>query len=189
MTIKKKLAMSIVLAAVGLSLIVGGTSAYFTDTTSTDNRITTGSLDLGMDKETIFQIEDLVPGDTQDARFELTNDGSVDMKEIILNASYEVVDKGEPNSGDDLGNHILVELLSDQDGEETLVFEKTLAELNSNPQQIVESFPEEDTAKNFIVQFTFTDSGENQNHFQTDQLELNWEFEAVQRDGNEENIG
>lgn len=180
MTVKKKLVMSIVLAALGLGLITGGTSAYFTDTISTDNTITTGSLDLGTNKETIFQMEDIVPGNTQDAEFELTNDGSVDIKEIILHASYEAVDNGEPNNGDDLGNHILVELLTNQDGEETIVVEKTLAELNDNPQQIVESFPAGEAAKNFTVRFTFTDNGEDQSHFQTDELELHWEFEAVQ---------
>ncbi|SFB36078.1 SipW-cognate class signal peptide [Lentibacillus halodurans] len=187
MTIRHELVMSIILAALGLSLITGGTTAYFTDVFSTDNQITTGSLDLGANKETIFQIEDLVPGDTQESRFELTNDGSVDMKEIILHASYEVVDKGEPNNGDNLGNYILVELLLNQDEEETRIFEKTLSELNDNSMPIVESFPAGDIAKNFTVRLTLVDNGEDQSHFQEDQLELNWEFKAIQQDGDAEN--
>ncbi|GAB3055912.1 TasA family protein [Virgibacillus ainsalahensis] len=184
MSIRKKLIMSVALAAFGISLITGGTSAYFADTASTDNSITTGSLDLGLNKETIFQMEGLIPGDTQESEFTLTNDGNVDMKEITLNTTYEVVDQGGPNNDDDLGNHILVELFSHQDGNQTLVFEKTLAELSGNSEQIGEEIPSGDMEKHFTAHLTFIDNGENQNHFQTDELQLNWEFEAVQQSGN-----
>lgn len=176
--------MSVVLGALGISLITGGTSAYFTDATSTYNTITTGSLDLGLNKETFFQIEDLMPRDTQEAQFSLTNEGSIDMKEVTLNTSYEVADKGEPNNGDNLGDHIMVVLLSNQGGEETLIFKKTLSELSDNPQRIAKRIPAGSTGKNFTIQMKFLDNGENQNHFQTDQLKLSWEFEAVQLVGN-----
>jgi spore coat-associated protein N len=180
MGIKEKLIMSMFVAVLGISLIVGGTSAYFTDVVSTDNTITTGSMELGLNNEEIFHIEDLVPGDTEETPFKLTNEGSMDMEDITLNTSYEIIDNGEPNNGDDLGNHLIVELLSNQGEEERLIFEKTLSELSENPQQIAEKFSAGSTAKEFTIRITFKDNGENQNHFQTDQVKLNWEFEAVQ---------
>ncbi|WP_174614856.1 TasA family protein [Virgibacillus ihumii] len=176
MNIKNKLITSFVAAVLGICLITGGTSAYFSDTASTNNTITTGSLNLGLNKEAIFQVEAFVPGETQETQFKLTNEGSMDMKDITLTTSYEIVDKGEPNNGDNMGEYLVVELLSNQE----LIFEKTLAELNGNPQQIAKEFPAGSTAKQFMIRITFKDNGENQNHFQTDQLKLNWEFEAVQ---------
>ncbi|PAF18459.1 cell division protein FtsN, partial [Shouchella clausii] len=95
--------------ALGLSLITEGTAAYFNDKEPVTNTIETGILDLGINKETIFQLEDIVPGDSMTGNFELTNDGSVDMKEVKLHSSYEVVDNGEQNQGDDLGKHVRVE--------------------------------------------------------------------------------
>ncbi|PAE27346.1 hypothetical protein CHI07_19920 [Paenibacillus sp. 7884-2] len=184
MSIKGKLIMSSFLAILGISLIAGGTSAYFTSVVSTNNTITNGSLVLGLNKQEIFHIENLVPGDIQETQFKLTNEGSVDMGDITLHTSYEIMDNGEPNNGDDLGNHLIVELLSNQGREETQIFEKTLAELSHSPQQITKEFSAGSTAKEFTIRITFVDNGENQNHFQTDQLKFNWEFEAVQISGN-----
>ncbi|WP_425357508.1 TasA family protein [Lentibacillus jeotgali] len=86
------------MAGIGISLITGGTSAYFTDAASTDNTITTGSLDLGLNKEPIFQVEGLMPGGTQETQFKLINEGSMNIESITLNTSYDIVDKGEPNN-------------------------------------------------------------------------------------------
>lgn len=86
-------------------MVTGGTFAYFKDTEETANTFAAGLLDLGINKESIIKIENIVPGDTINGNFELTNDGTVDMKEVILNSSYEVIDKGEKNNGDDLGDH------------------------------------------------------------------------------------
>ncbi len=176
--------MSIVTAALGFSLIVGGTLAYFNDTQGTTNTFATGLLDLGINKETIFQVDKIVPGDTINGNFELTNDGTVDMKEVILHSSYEVVDNGKNNGGDDFGNHISVEFLYHMNGKEKVLFKKKLSELKGNPTQILEQFPEKSNAAKFAVRLSFVDNEGNQNHFQEDSIELKWEFEAIQRDGN-----
>ncbi|WP_158638668.1 TasA family protein [Metabacillus litoralis] len=183
MSIKRKLAMSIATAVLGLILISGGTVAYFNDTESATNTFTTGLLELGINKDIILKIDDLVPGDTMHGDFVLTNEGTVDMKEIILHSSYEVVDKGESNHDDDLGDHISVEYLYNVYDRETVVFKKLLSELKDNPQQIMDEFPAGSPEGKFAVRFKFIDNGKDQNHFQTDELTLNWNFEAVQRDG------
>jgi spore coat-associated protein N len=183
MGVKSKLLTSIVIAALGLSLISEGTVAYFKDTEPANNMFTTGLLDLGINKETIIQMKDIVPGDTMTGHFELTNDGSVDMKEILLHSSYEVIDNGESNNGDDLGDHINVAILYIVNGKESVVFQKRLSELKDNPQQIYKEFPAGSKAEKFMVRFQFIESGKDQNHFQTDELNLYWEFEAVQRNG------
>ena len=183
MSLKRSLTVSFITAAIGISLVTGGTFAYFNDTEETANTFAAGLLDLGINKESIITIEDIVPGDTINGNFELTNDGTVDMKEVILNSSYEVIDKGEKNNGDDLGDHILVEYLYHVNGKENVVFKETLADLTDNPKTILEDFTVKSNPKKFTVRFSFVENDKNQNHFQQDSLKLKWEFEAIQRDG------
>ena len=183
MSVKGKIMTSVATAVLGLSLITGGTVAYFNDSESTNSTFATGMLELGLNKKTIIQVKDIAPGDTMHGEFELTNDGTVDMKEIILHSSYEVVDNGEPNQGDDLGDHIRVDYLYNVNGRETIIFQKMLSELTNNPQQVVKGFPAGSKAEKIAVRFNFIDNGKDQNHFQADSLTLNWKFEAVQRDG------
>ena len=183
MNLKKRLITGMATAAIGLSLISGGTYAYFNDTEETNNTFANGVLDLGINKESIIKIENLVPGDTMNGNFELTNDGTVDMKEVTLRTDYEVIDKNESNNGDDLGDHIQVRYLYKVNGKETVVFQKMLSELKDNPVQVLKEFPTESKGEKFTVRFKFIDDGGNQNHFQGDELKLKWEFEGVQRDG------
>jgi len=180
---KSKLVMSMLLAIVGLSLIVEGTRAYFADTTAVESFVANGTLNLGVSKETLFQIENLVPGDTVESNIELSNDGNIDMEKVLLYSNYKVIDNGDPNNGDDLGNHIQVSFIHDDNEKENLLFQKTLSELNKNPAEILQAFPSGSASESITVQFTFVDNGENQNHFQSDKLQIEWEFEAMQRDG------
>lgn len=175
--------MCVATAVLGLGLIGGGTYAYFNDTEPTQNTFATGVLDLGLNKETIIEIEDIIPGDTVNGNFELTNDGTVDMGEVILNTSYEVVDKNKANDGDDLGDHIRVKFLSRTNEEGTVISEVMLSELADNPVEVLGEFPADSKPEKFTVRFEFVDNGENQNHFQGDGLKLNWEFVAEQREG------
>jgi spore coat-associated protein N len=171
------------MAALGFSLITEGTVAYFNDKEPVTNTIETGILDLGINKETIFQLEDIVPGDSMTGNFELTNDGSVDMKEVKLHSSYEVVDNGVQNQGDDLGNHIRVEFIRMVNGKQSVIFQKTLSELKASPQQVLKEIPVGSDAEKCMIRMTFINNGKDQNHFQGDQLKLTWEFDAIQRNG------
>jgi len=183
MNIRKQLLMGIATAMVGLGLIGGGTFAYFNVTEGTDNTFATGLMELGIDKETIIKIKDIVPGDTMNGNFTLSNDGTVDMKEVILHTDYEVIDKEKPNKDDDLGDHIKVVFVKKANGKESVISNKTLSDLKDNPTTLLKTFPAESNDEKFEVRFEFVDNDENQNHFQGDELKLKWEFEAKQRDG------
>ncbi|KOP71067.1 TasA family protein [Cytobacillus solani] len=183
MSIKKKLGLGIASAAIGISLVGGGTFAYFNDVETTNNTFAAGTLDLGIDKETIISIDNIKPGDRFFRYFQLSNDGSLDMKEILLNSTYEVSDKKGDNAGEDFGEHIMVEYLYNASGKDTVIFQKTLAEINENPVQVLKNFPAGAKNAKFTVQFEFVDNGEDQNKFQDDALKLTWTFDAKQQDG------
>ncbi|WP_100010391.1 TasA family protein [Lentibacillus sediminis] len=181
MSIKNKILCFVATAVLGLCLMGGGTYAYFSDSETAANTFAAGVLDLGLNKETIIEVDGIVPGDTVKGDFTLTNDGTVDMGEVVLASSYEVVDKHENNGDSDLGDHILVELRTK--GSEEVIFEKQLSELKDNPALVLESFTAGNKSEEFSVHFTFIENNENQNHFQGDALRLFWEFTAEQREG------
>lgn len=182
-SIKGKLAMTAAVAFMGLSFIVGGSYAYFADTKATDSIISNGTLDLGLDKETIIEIENMAPGDTVEGDIEISNNGNVDIGEVLLHSSYEVIDHGTPNNGDDLGDHIQVEVIHQGTEENTVIFEKRLSQLTENPELMMDGFPTDREAETFLINLTFVDNGEDQNHFQADEMQIKWDFEGVQRDG------
>lgn len=62
MSLKKKLGMGVASAALGLSLIGGGTFAYFSDKEVSNNTFAAGTLDLTLDPTTLVDIKDLKPG-------------------------------------------------------------------------------------------------------------------------------
>ncbi|WP_102273061.1 TasA family protein [Cytobacillus massiliigabonensis] len=183
MSIKKKIGLGVATAALGVSLVGGGTFAYFNDVETTNSTFAAGTLDLGIDKETIINIDNIKPGDRFFRYFQLSNDGTLDMKEILLNSTYEVVDANGDNSGEDFGEHIMVEYLYNASGKDTVIFQNTLAEIKDNPIKILENFPAGAKNVKFTVQFEFVDNEEDQNKFQNDALKLNWSFEAKQQDG------
>ncbi|UJL45362.1 SipW-dependent-type signal peptide-containing protein [Virgibacillus sp. NKC19-16] len=183
MNIKNRIMLCVATAVLGLGLIGGGTYAYFNDTEPTQKTFATGVLDLGLNKETIIDIKDIIPGDTVDGKFELTNDGTVGMSEVILHSSYDVVDNNKSNDGDDLGDHIRVEFLDRTKEEGAVISEVLLSELTDNPVKVLDEFPADSKPEQFSVQFKFVDNDGSQNHFQGDELKLTWEFVAEQREG------
>src|SRR5690625_1889144 len=72
MSIKKKLGMGVATAALGLSLVAGGTFAYFSDEEKSINSFASGTLDLnispGEEESLAFNFNDLKPGDTKEAK-------------------------------------------------------------------------------------------------------------------------
>ncbi len=54
--------MGVASAALGLSLIGGGTFAYFSDKEVSNNTFAAGTLDLTLDPTTLVDIKDLKPG-------------------------------------------------------------------------------------------------------------------------------
>ncbi|UII56513.1 CalY family protein [Cytobacillus spongiae] len=202
MSIKTKLGMGIASAALGLSLIGGGTFAYFNDTAETTSKFTAGTLDLNASPTTIIDIGNLKPGDWMTRSFNLHNNGSLDIARVLLKTDYTVTGAGD-NAGDDFGKHIRVNFLYNSDKETAppgsipashVIYSTTLFDLKSMTPDAVENkifvpFLEENdglkagTSDKLYVQFEFVDNGNDQNHFQGDSLQLKWTFEGKQGAG------
>ncbi|MFS1516166.1 TasA family protein [Bacillus sp. SCS-151] len=196
MGIKKKLGLGMASAALGVSLIGGGTFAYFSDTAEVSNTFAAGTLDLSVDPETIINVNDIKPGDWMKRNFKLINSGSLDISSVDLITSYTVTEAdGSPanNGEEDLGKHIKVQFLKNKDKKTEVIDEKTLYELKNMTPDAVENLRwkgEKDGLKagdtdKLRVKFIFVDNDEDQNVFQGDKLELKWEFVAHQTDGEE----
>lgn len=207
MGIKKKLGMGILAGALGLSLIGGGTFAYFSDTEETVNTFAAGTLDLSVDPTVIIDVDNLKPGDVMVREFELINSGSLDISSIDLATSYTVYDAKGDNT-DDFGKHIKVLFLENVDKTgagfiiedyNDVIAETTLYDLQHMTPDAVENVQSwitwllglngEDSglaagdSDLMWVAFEFVDNGEDQNEFQGDALELTWTFTAHQTPG------
>lgn len=89
MTIKKKLGLGVASAALGLSLIGGGTFAAFNDTATINNHFASGTLDLSVEKNgdnkaLNFDISNMKPGDSVHREFKLKNAGTLAIKDVLL---------------------------------------------------------------------------------------------------------
>lgn len=87
MSIKKKLTIGAMSAALGLSLVAGGSFAAFNDIEEQTASFAAGKLDLRLAdvagaKE--FSISNLKPGDKMSRTIRLVNDGSLAMKDVVL---------------------------------------------------------------------------------------------------------
>lgn len=201
MGLKKKLGMGIASAALGVSLIGGGTFAYFSDTADVKTNFTAGTLDLNANPTTLIPITNMKPGDWMNRSFELKNDGSLDIARVLLTTDYTVTNKaGAPANSDDFGKHIRVNFLWNDDKEfvgpnnnNSVIWSTTLDQLKTLTPDAVENnlwipFLEENdglvagTKDKLYVQFQFVDNGD-QNQFQGDSLELKWTFEGKQGAG------
>ena len=207
MGIKKKLAMGLLAAVLGIALIGGGTFAYFSDTEVSNNTFAAGTLDLSVDPTVVIDVDNLKPGDTMVREFELQNNGTLDISSIDLATSYNVTDANGDNT-DDFGKHIKVLFLENADktgagwtiGDyNDIISETTLYDLQNMTPDAVENVQHwithllgldgEDsglaagTSDQMYVAFEFVDNGEDQNEFQGDALELTWTFTAHQTPG------
>ncbi|PWA08271.1 cell division protein FtsN [Pueribacillus theae] len=189
MSIKKKLGLGVASAALGLSLVAGGTFAYFSDTEITENTFAAGTLDLSVDPSTIINVNNLKPGDWMNRTFKLKNDGTLDISKVILTTDYD---------NEELAKHIRVNFLRnlDKSGVVTpndIVYSTTLDQLKGTAPDAVQKkiwspFGENSglkagTKDDFKVQFEFVDNGKDQNHLQNASLKLTWTFEAKQTAG------
>ena len=93
MSVKKKLALGIGSAALGLSLVGGGTFAYFSDTARQTSTFASGTLDLNVDPTVIVDLKDIAPGDYTQKTFKLRNDGTIDIKSVKLKTDYTITGK------------------------------------------------------------------------------------------------
>ncbi|WP_027965148.1 TasA family protein [Halalkalibacillus halophilus] len=211
MSIKKKLGAGVLAGALGLSMVGGGTFAYFSDTAETTNTFATGTLDLSVDPTEIIEVDNLKPGDFMPRAFELINGGTLDISSVDLHTSYDV-DYGDKYNGGDLGEHIIVHFMTNIDKNgignvvnldpNNVITSTTLAELrdaNGLPDAVKNdlyvNLPffgetrgekaglEAGDSDDLVVFFEFVDNDEDQNTFQDASLTLQWDFEAQQTEG------
>ncbi|MBO0958278.1 cell division protein FtsN [Neobacillus sp. MM2021_6] len=198
MSLKKKLTLGVASAALGLSLIGGGTYAYFSDTEVNNSSFAAGTLDINVKgndaANAIIDVSNIKPGDKMFRTFKLNNTGSLDVSKVLLTSNYSVIGDAN-NGGDDFGKHIKVKFLTNLDKVTTVIAETTLDKLSQyDVTDNKNGFPinlltEKDGLKSgdndtITVQFEFVDNGQDQNHFQGDSLKLNWTFTAQQTAGN-----
>lgn len=83
--------MGVLSAALGLSLVGGGTWAAFNDTATINNHFAAGTLDLdvgSVNGDPInIDLTNMKPGDSVERVFRLGNQGSLAIKEVLLSAS------------------------------------------------------------------------------------------------------
>ncbi|MBB6453685.1 spore coat-associated protein N [Salirhabdus euzebyi] len=207
MSIKKKLGLGIAAATLGISLVGGGTYAYFNDTDVSTNTFAAGTLDLEVDPTVIFDVDNLKPGDYMLRHFDLENKGTLDIARVLLDTSYTVTDTQGDNGSADFGEHIVVKFLVNKGHSEhwfdndqyTVISEKSLKQLSNTteedlaveledwffgsdyPQDGIPAGKEDD----LYVKIEFVDNEQDQNVFQGDSLELEWTFTAEQEEGEE----
>ena len=92
MGLKKKLGLGVASAALGLSLVGGGTWAAFNDTATVNNHFASGTLDLEVGKnhpshKLNFDLSNMKPGDSVQRIFKLNNAGSIAIKEVLLDVT------------------------------------------------------------------------------------------------------
>ncbi|WP_066070198.1 CalY family protein [Neobacillus soli] len=192
MGLKKKLGMGIMAGIMGVSLIGGGTYAYFSDSEVTNNTFAAGTLDLSVQPTTIINIENIAPGDTMTRTFELHNKGTLDIKDVTLDTTYTVVDAKGDNT-EDFAKNIEVEFLYNMDQFNEIIYKTTLDQLKGmSPKAVSEKIFNEaldggilkaGDEHDLVVKFNFVDNGKNQNQFQGDKLNLTWTFNATQGTG------
>jgi spore coat-associated protein N len=201
MSLKKKLGLGVASAALGLSLVGGGTYAYFSDTATESATFAAGTLELSTKPTALTGLTNLKPGDWMNRSFELKNDGTLDISQILLSTNYTVTNKaGAVANTDDLGKHIRVEFLYNEDksfleelSPDKIIYRTTLYDLkNMTPDAVAnnvfvrwleerEGLKAGDSDK-LHVKFKFIDQGD-QNQFQGDSLALTWTFEGKQGAG------
>jgi spore coat-associated protein N len=94
MSLKRKLGLGMASAALGLSLVGGGTFAYFNDTASINNKFASGTLDLAVlpysgTYPINFDLSNLKPGDSVIRHFKLDNIGTLAIKNVWMNMTAD----------------------------------------------------------------------------------------------------
>ncbi|MBO0588886.1 TasA family protein [Sporosarcina sp. E16_8] len=198
MSIKKKLAMGIATGALAVSMIGGGTYAYFNDVEVNNSVFAAGTLDINVKgndaANAIINVDKIKPGDTMTRNFKLNNTGSLDVSKVLLTSKYTVTDVKGDNAGVDFGEHIKVQFLVNGDKGNTVIKNTTLKALTSA--DVTErdllawifggkenSGLKAGTTDELQVKFEFVENNADQNKFQGDSLQLEWTFDAKQTAG------
>jgi spore coat-associated protein N len=189
MSLKKKLGLGVASAALGLSLVGGGTFAYFSDSATETGTFAAGTLDIDTNPSAMVTMNNIKPGDHMYRTFKLENNGTLDIKKVLLDTAYTVTDANNNNGVDDLGKHIRVDILANDDKNSAIIWSKSLYDIknSADPDAVADGWfsyetsgIKANTSDDLYVVFTFVDNGQDQNKFQGDSLNLTWTFNAQQ---------
>jgi spore coat-associated protein N len=219
MSIKKKLGLGVASAAIGLSLLGGGTYAFFNDTATQASSFASGTLDLNVNPTTLVDLGNLKPGDWTNKTFKLTNNGSLDIKKVKLHTSYTVTKLDgspvAPATAQRYADAIKVQFLDNtgdtgtflglfDDHAHNVITSKTISQLVAmTPEDLAQELDRanfspptyvlrdgikagsgKEATDDFKVQFQFVnDTVNTQNDLQGLKLNLSWQFEGIQEDG------
>ncbi|MDQ0158072.1 TasA family protein [Alkalibacillus salilacus] len=103
MAIKKKLTVSGIAGAMGLSLIAGGTWAAFNDVDATTGSVEAGTLKMDLSEDEgpyTFDITDLKPGDHMTRYIQFDNNGSLAIKDVLMTIEDVEFTDYVPEQGD-----------------------------------------------------------------------------------------
>ncbi|MGG1660499.1 TasA family protein [Brevibacillus sp. NRS-1366] len=194
MNLKKQFALTLASVGLGAALIGGGTFAYFSDQEEANNTFAAGTLDLAVNPEVVFDVANMKPGDWADRWYNITNSGSLDIKNVYLTTSYGVTDANNNNGNEDLGKHMVVELMDNFEQGKRVILRETIYDLSqkqgTDRPDLLKAYNEatgqslaSDEVNNIAVRIIFVDNGEDQNIFQGDGLQMKWTFDATQTAG------
>lgn len=195
MNVKKTLGLGVVSAALGLTLVGGGTFAYFSSTSTSFSSFNNGTLSLKSDPSVIVNLSNLKPGDTVLRDFKLKNDGTLNIPKVILRTSSAITDAQGDNGSHNFKDDIIVTFLVNKDKKESPLLVISLADLEQESPDLVargivgailggeKSGIKAGTSDNLTIQFAFKETLQPQNYYQGDTLALTLNFEANQEKG------
>ncbi|WP_405106409.1 TasA family protein [Paenibacillus sp. FSL K6-1217] len=195
MNVKKTLGLGVVSAALGLTLVGGGTFAYFSSTSTSSASFNNGTLSLQTDPSVIVNLSNLKPGDTVLRDFKLKNDGTLNIPKVVLRTSSAITDAQGDNGSHNFKDDIIVTFLLNKDKKESPLLVISLADLEQESPDLVargiigailggeKSGIKAGTSDNLTIQFAFKETLQPQNYYQGDTLALTLNFEANQEKG------
>ncbi|MEK3796431.1 TasA family protein [Paenibacillus sp. FSL R7-0204] len=195
MNVKKTLGLGVVSAALGLTLVGGGTFAYFSSTSTSSASFNNGTLSLQSDPSVIVNLSNLKPGDTVLRDFKLKNDGTLNIPKVVLRTSSAITDAQGDNGSHNFKDDIIVTFLVNKDKKESPLLVISLADLEQESPDLVargivgailggeKSGIKAGTSDNLTIQFAFKETLQPQNYYQGDTLALTLNFEANQEKG------
>lgn len=195
MNVKKTLGLGVVSAALGLTLVGGGTFAYFSSTSTSSASFNNGTLSLQSDPTVIVNLSNLKPGDTVLRDFKLKNDGTLNIPKVLLRTSSAITDAQGDNGSHNFKDDIIVTFLVNKDKKESPLLVISLADLENESPDLVargivgailggeKSGIKAGTSDNLTIQFAFKETLQPQNYYQGDTLALTLNFEANQEKG------
>lgn len=203
MSIKKNLIIGIATGLVGMSLISGGTVAYFSYQEETKSVFKSGKMEFDIKDEdgVLFEFNNIIPGEEYKHTFTITNTGTVDMKDISLYSRHTVenekVDRNYNIASQIVLKDIVVKNANGNKRQNVLKDNITLAELanrtgtldaSNKPIILLKSLKSGMDAE-VEVTFEFVESGKDQNKYQDQTLTLYWTFYAEQSEPKPEQRG